>query len=164
MSADPLHLLAILLLLGIANGTPILATKLAGRRFAAPLDGGLRLPDGRRLFGDSKTVRGLVLAILATALAAPLVGIEAMLGAGLAAGAMAGDLASSFTKRRLGLRLHARAPGLDQVPESLLPLLVLHRRLDLGGFDIALIVVLFVVLDLALSKLLYRLGIRDRPY
>jgi len=30
-------------------------------------------------------------------------------------------------KRRVGLKVHAQAPGLDQIPEALLPLLVLRR-------------------------------------
>lgn len=164
MLGDPLHLFTILLLLGVANGTPIFARKLLGNRFNAPLDGGLKLRDGRRLFGNSKTIRGLVLAIAVTAMAAPLLGVEVMIGAGLAAASMLGDLLSSFTKRRLGLRLHAKALGLDQIPEALLPLLLLRTRLGLGAGDIVLIVALFVALELILSQFLYRLGIRDRPY
>ncbi len=164
MLGDPLHLFAILILLGVANGTPIFARKLLGNRFGAPLDGGLKLRDGRRLFGNSKTIRGLLVAIAATALVAPLLGIEVMIGAGLAAASMLGDLASSFTKRRLGLRLHAKALGLDQIPEALLPLLLLRVRLGLGAGDIVLIVALFIALELVLSQFLYRLGIRDRPY
>jgi CDP-2,3-bis-(O-geranylgeranyl)-sn-glycerol synthase len=164
MLGDPLHLFAILLLLGVANGTPIFAKKLLGDRFGAPLDGGLKLSDGHRLFGDSKTIRGLVLSIAATAAAAPLFGIQVMVGAGLAAASMLGDLAASFIKRRLGLRLHARALGLDQIPEALLPLLLLRFRLGLGAGDIVLLVALFIMLELVLSRLLYRLGIRDRPY
>lgn len=164
MLGDPLHLLAILILLGVANGTPIFARKLLGDRLNAPLDGGLKLRDGYRLFGNSKTIRGLVLAIVATTLVAPLLGVEAMIGAGLAATSMLGDLLSSFTKRRLGLRLHARAVGLDQIPEALLPLLLLRVRLGLGAGDIVLIVALFIALELVLSKLLYRMGVRDRPY
>lgn len=164
MLGDALHLASILLLLGVANGTPIFAKRLLGTRFNAPLDGGLKLRDRRRLFGNSKTIRGMVLSIACTALVAPLVGIDAMIGAGLAAASMLGDLTSSFIKRRLGLRLHARALGLDQIPEALLPLLLLHPRLGLGAVDIVVIVALFIALELILSKLLFRLGIRDRPY
>ena len=164
MLGDPLHLFTILFLLGVANGTPIFAKRLFGNRYNAPLDGGLKLRDGRRLLGNSKTIRGLVLAIACTALIAPLLGIEAMIGAGLAAASMLGDLASSFIKRRLGLRLHAKALGLDQIPEALLPLLLLRIRLGLGAGDVVLIVALFVALELILSQFLYRLGIRDRPY
>jgi CDP-2,3-bis-(O-geranylgeranyl)-sn-glycerol synthase len=77
---------------------------------------------------------------------------------------MLGDLASSFVKRRLGRRTHSQALGLDQVPESLLPLLLLQERLALGAGEMALIVALFVALELMLSRLLFRWHLRDRPY
>jgi hypothetical protein len=163
----PEHLLLIgqvLVLLGIANGTPIFATRLFGKRFSAPLDGALKLADGRPLFGPSKTVRGLVLSLVCTTLAALLLDFEWITGAGLAAASMLGDLLSSFIKRRLGLRAHSQAFGLDQIPESLLPLLLLREHLGLGYADIALIVAAFIVLELILSRLLYTLHIRDRPY
>jgi len=152
------------MLLGVANSTPIFAKRLFGQRFGAPLDGGLKFPDGRPLFGPSKTVRGLVLSVACTMLAAPLLGFEWITGAGLASASMFGDLLSSFIKRRLGLRTHSRAFGLDQVPESLLPLLVLQQHLDLGYGDIAIIVAAFILLEMVLSHLLFRLHIRDRPY
>src|SRR5919199_706878 len=114
---DPLLLLRVLLLIGVANGTPIFATKLLGDRLAAPLDFGLVLPDGKPLFGASKTIRGIVVAIACTTLAALLLGFEAGIGAGLAAASLAGDLLASFMKRRLGLPPHAQAFLLDQIPE-----------------------------------------------
>jgi hypothetical protein len=163
----PEHLLLIgqvLVLLGVANSTPIFATRLFGKRFSAPLDGALKLADGRPLFGPSKTVRGLVLSLVCTTLAALLLDFEWITGAGLAAASMLGDLLSSFLKRRLGLRAHSQAFGLDQIPESLLPLLLLREHLGLGYADIALIVAAFIVLELILSRLLYTLHIRDRPY
>jgi CDP-2,3-bis-(O-geranylgeranyl)-sn-glycerol synthase len=159
-----LLLIKVLLLLGIANGVPIIAKKLLGNHLNAPLDGGLRLPDGRFLFGESKTIRGLVLALACAALAAPLLGFEWITGAGLASASMLGDLASSFIKRRLGLAVHSRALWLDQIPESLLPLLVLRETLGLGWLDILLLVAVFLALELLLSRLLYRLHIREQPY
>jgi CDP-2,3-bis-(O-geranylgeranyl)-sn-glycerol synthase len=159
-----LVIVEILVLLGVANGTPIFASRLLGKRFNAPLDGGLKLPDGRPLFGPSKTVRGLVLSVVCTMLAAALLGFEWITGAGLASASMFGDLLSSFIKRRLGLRVHSQAFGLDQVPESLLPLLVLRQHLGLGYGDIVIIIATFIVLELLLSRLLYRLHVRDRPY
>lgn len=159
-----LLIVEVLMLLGVANGTPIFAKRLFGQRFSAPLDGGLKFLDGRPLFGPSKTVRGLVLSVACTTLAAPLLGFEWITGAGLASASMFGDLLSSFIKRRLGLRTHSQAFGLDQVPESLLPLLLLQEHLGLGGGDIALIVTVFIALELLLSRLLYKLHIRDRPY
>jgi len=159
-----LQAISILILLGVANGVPIFAARLFGKRFDTSLDGGLKLPDERPLFGPSKTVRGLVLSVVCTALAAPLLGFEWIIGAGLASVSMCGDLLSSFIKRRLGLRVHSQALVLDQVPESLLPLLVLRTQLGLGYGDIAIIVAAFIVLELLLSRLLFRLHIRDRPY
>lgn len=163
MTFDPWLIARTLLLLGIANGTPVFATKLLKDRLNVPLDGGLRFMDGRPLFGASKTARGFVLAVVCTTLAAPPLGLDWMVAAQLAALSMLGDLMSSFVKRRLGRPLHSAAFGLDQIPESLLPLLLLHQTLGLTAADITAIVVLFVVLELVLSRLLYALNIRDRP-
>ena len=159
-----LLIISILVLLGVANGVPIFAARLFGKRFNTPLDGGLKMPDERPLFGPSKTLRGLMLSVACTTLAATLLDFEWITGAGLAAASMLGDLLSSFVKRRIGLRAHSQAFGLDQVPESLLPLLLLQEHLGLGNGDIVLIVTLFIALELALSRLLYTLHIRDRPY
>ena len=60
--------LILLLLLLIANGSPIVVRELLGRGFDRPLDGGKVLADGHRLLGPSKTWRGLVAAVLVTTL------------------------------------------------------------------------------------------------
>lgn len=159
-----LLLIKVMLLLGVANGTPIFARKLLKDRCAWPLDGGLRFIDGRPLFGSSKTIRGLVLALLCTTLAAPVLGFDWQTGLTIGAFAMLGDLTSSFSKRRLDRPTSSRAVGLDQIPESLFPLLACKDRLGLQLWDIALLVLLFIVLELALSRLLYRLRIREQPY
>jgi CDP-2,3-bis-(O-geranylgeranyl)-sn-glycerol synthase len=156
--------LQLLVLLMLANGTPVIAAKLLGARFAWPLDGGLRLADGRPLLGRSKTLRGLVLALAAAAVGGALIGTGWRLGLLVGCLAMAGDLLSSFIKRRLGLSSSSQALGLDQVPESLLPLLACRGALGLGWLDVAVVVVVFFVGELLVSRLLYRLHIRDRPY
>jgi CDP-2,3-bis-(O-geranylgeranyl)-sn-glycerol synthase len=153
-----------LLLLAAANSAPLLGPRLFGRRFGHPLDGGAKFLDGRPLLGPSKTLRGLVLSLAATAAAARLLGLAWTTGALLAGLSMLGDLFSSFLKRRLGRPPSSQVLGLDQVPESLLPLLVLRERLGLTAGDIALVVLSFFVLELLLSRLFYRLGLRDRPY
>jgi CDP-2,3-bis-(O-geranylgeranyl)-sn-glycerol synthase len=76
---------------------------------------------------------------------------------------MLGDLTSSFIKRRLGRPPSSQALLLDQVPESLFPLLVFRERLGLAAWDIAVVVLAFFVLDLLLSRLLYKLHLRDQP-
>jgi hypothetical protein len=160
----PVAVLKILALVALANSAPVIAKKIFGNRFAWPLDGGLKLRDGRPLFGASKTIRGLVLAVLVTSAAAPLVGLEWETGAAIGTAAMAGDLLSSFAKRRMKLPSSSQAVGLDQIPESLFPLLACAKALALSGADIAAGVLVFFIGELLLSRLLYRLRLRDRPY
>jgi len=146
-----------LFLLIVANGTPVVVAWLLGRRFDYPLDGNRRAGDGRPWLGVTKTVRGFLLSILMTALAAALVGISWWLGAVFGLLAMVGDLLSSFIKRRLGLASSTPASGLDQVPESLLPLWGCASLLELKWQDIVLSAAAFWVLHLLFSRLLDRL-------
>jgi CDP-diglyceride synthetase len=154
----------LLILLTVANGTPVVAKLLLGNRFSRPLDGNLELPDGRPLFGRSKTIRGVLLAVLATSVSAPLLGLDLGIGAIVGAIAMAGDLCSSFLKRRLGLAPSSRATGIDQIPESLFPLLACRHALSLTAIDILAVMAIFIVGEILLSRVLFRLHFRDRPY
>ena len=52
---QPLVVVQLMVLLGLANGTPVIAKKILGTILARPLDGGMNLADGQPLFGDSKT-------------------------------------------------------------------------------------------------------------
>jgi hypothetical protein len=153
-----------LLLLNVANGAPVIASKVLGNRFAKPLDNGLNLSDGYRLLGDSKTWRGLISAVFFTTAVAVLCGLEPLTGVLFGALTMAGDILASFIKRRLGNVESSRARGLDTVPESLLPLWLLKDSLALNLIDIVLIVGLFFLIEETISPVLYRLHIRDQPY
>ena len=154
----------LLILLLVANGTPIIATRLFGDRLSHPVDCGVRYLDGRRLFGPSKTIRGVGLSIVVTSACAPLIGLEWMIGALVGSAAMIGDLFSSFVKRRMHLPASSRATGLDQIPESLLPLLAVQSPLDLSLLQVLGITVTFFVLEMPLARLFHRLGIRKTPY
>jgi CDP-2,3-bis-(O-geranylgeranyl)-sn-glycerol synthase len=154
----------LLLLLISANGTPILLQKALGPRLDRPLDGGLVLRDGRRLLGRSATIRGVVGAVLVTAGAASLLGHGARTGAIIGLASMAGDALSSFVKRRAGLAPGDRATGLDQIPESLLPLVAVSGRYGLDWLDITALVTAFTLFDVVASRILYRLRIRGRPH
>lgn len=153
----------LLCLLAVANGTPVLMTRVFGARGAWPLDGGIELPDGHRLFGASKTLRGVVSATVTTAAAGAL-GPGAAIGALMGFTAMAGDLFSSFVKRRLGIPSSGRATGLDQVPEALFPLLAAYRPLQLDPLTVVIVVVAFSVGQALLSPLMFRLGVRRHPH
>lgn len=161
---DAGSILVALVLLAVANGIPVFARRFFGDRFGMQLDGGARLADGQPIFGAAKTIRGIVLSVIGTAVAAALAGLGWATGAGFAAASMAGDLLSSFVKRRLRLEVHAQYFGLDQIPEALIPMLAFHDELRLSGADITVAVAAFVVLELVLSRLLFRLHIRDRPW
>jgi CDP-2,3-bis-(O-geranylgeranyl)-sn-glycerol synthase len=154
----------LLVLLTMANGTPVVAKKLMPGFLPFPIDGGTTLSDGRPLFGPSKTLRGLVVSVAATTLSAPALGLAWTTGLLAGAAAMAGDLGSSFMKRRMGLPSSSRALGLDQVPEALLPALVCKSLLALTLVDIAVIVALFTLGEMLLSRVLFKLHVRDQPY
>src|ERR1019366_2658430 len=147
---------------GIANGVPVFAKDALGRRLSYPLDGGTRFFDGQPLFGPSKTLRGIVLSSLFTALVAPILGIDWNIGLLIAALAMMGDLFSSFLKRRMRLASSTMAIGLDQVPESLIPLLACAPLFKLTVADVASVTACFFAGELFLSRLLYKVHLRDR--
>jgi CDP-archaeol synthase len=133
----------LLILLTLANGTPVITKDILGERFASPIDAHAKFVDGRPLFGCSKTFRGILLSILVTSAFAPLVALSWRVGALVASVAMAGDLFSSFLKRRINLRAGDRATGLDQIPESLFPLLICRSVLPLAAADIVAGVAIF---------------------
>ena len=159
-----LQLGQILLLIFAANGAPILARKMFGENGNYPIDAGRLFIDGRRIFGAAKTWRGIFSAHLLVCLLALAIGFDLFVGLLVAFGAMAGDLLSSFIKRRLGMPDSAQAPVLDQVPESLIPSLLLMPILQLGIVEVLVLVILFGVFERVVSKLLFRLGIRQQPY
>jgi CDP-2,3-bis-(O-geranylgeranyl)-sn-glycerol synthase len=161
---QPVVICQLLVLLMLANGTPVIAKKVFGDRYSYPLDCNLRFADGRPLFGRSKTFRGLALAVVATIAGAPLIGLSWKTGLLVGSLAMVGDLFSSFSKRRLNLPSSSRASGLDQIPESLFPLLACRQLMALAPIDIAVTVAVFFVGEVVLSRVLFAFRLRDRPY
>lgn len=159
------ELATVILLILTANGAPILAQHLPVLAKAdLPLDAQRVWYDGRRVLGESKTWRGLCAALLCTPVIAVLLGADWYAGLIVALLAMLGDGVSSFTKRRLGLAPGAMALGLDQVPEALLPALYWQHYAALAWHEVVLVVVLFFILELLLSRLLFILRIRKHPY
>lgn len=145
--------LELVLLLAITNGAPLVARIIMGRRLNQPLDRNRRFIDGRPWLGPAKTLRGIVSALLATTLMAPLFHLSPGQGTLFAALAMAGDLISSFTKRRLGIASSRSALLLDQLPESLLPLGLMYPLFGATFRQTAIAVLIFVVMDWLVSRL-----------
>ena len=157
--------LQLLLLLLVANGAPIIASNLLGERFNTPVDlGAVLKKDGRPIFGPTKTIRGILAALLITSIVAHLIGLGWFIGLFMALYAMLGDLLSSFIKRRANIEPSDMALGLDQVPESLLPLLVVMSHVEINLLEVILLVAAFVVIEINLSRILFYLHIRKRPY
>jgi len=166
--------LNLLLLIIIANGSPVVAQKLLGERWRSPVDAGKHFIDGKPLFGATKTWRGIFAAWLPTSLVAWLMHLPFLTGSLIALCALLGDLLSSFIKRRLDMPSSSMALGLDQIPESLLPLLVVKyfaptllpppMQAELTWTLVCKIVATFIVAGLVLSRILHRLHIRKEPY
>lgn len=164
VSLHPRTVGELLILLAVANVTPILVHRLLGPRYSYPVDGGLIFFDQQRLFGASKTLRGLLSSIVVTSAVALLIGASWKSGAAVSAYSMAGDLFSSFWKRRLHLPAGSRASGLDQIPESLVPALGLRQALALTVADMSVVVVCFLVGEIVLSLIFFRWHLREHPY
>lgn len=153
-----------LLLLLVANGAPIVADLLLNRRFAAPIDAGLKLSDGSPLLGAAKTWRGLTCSIFLTGLTAWLLDIPLSTGVWFAILTMIGDMVASFVKRRLGLKESSQSRILDTLPESLLPMVWLKDSLGLDWKAVAMLAAVFLLIEEYISPLLYKLHIRKRPH
>lgn len=151
-------------MLVLANGIPVVAAGLLKNRWSAPVDGGRSWSDGRPVFGESKTWRGVVSGALSCALFAWLTGLGFVFGFLFGLLGLAGDMLSSFIKRRLGMASSARAVGLDQIPEALLPMLLAMWWLPVSLWVVVIVVVLFTLSNIYGSPLLYRLGIRRQPH
>ena len=93
-----------------------------------------------------------------------MLGLEITIGALVGSVAMVGDLVSSFVKRRLNFLPSSRVTGLDQIPESMFPLLACGSLLSLSAFDILIGVAAFLIGEIFLSRIFYRIGLRERPY
>ncbi len=90
-----------------------------------PMDLGMKLPDGKRLLGEGKTLRGLIggtacgigIGLLqvyaAPYLNVPIPTLTSIIT--LSFGALFGDLIKSFFKRRIGLVRGAELPLIDQL-------------------------------------------------
>lgn len=161
---NPVLVANLIILLSIANGTPVVAKRLFGHRWSQPIDSGLVFVDGRRLFGPSKTIRGALASIAITGATAPVLGVDPLIGALAGAAAIVGDLFSSFVKRRCGLAPSTQAVGLDQIPEALLPVLACTCFLPISTVDVVVTVAAFSVGAILLSPVFHRMGLRDRPF
>ena len=148
-----------------------------------PIDQGRNFRDGRRIFGDGKTFRGLFFGILA-GIGIGLVQIwlsgayrlvelpeHTLLSVTLlATGALLGDLCKSFIKRRLGKDRGEKWPVADQydlVAGALLLTLLLYPSWIFAYVTIPVLVIILVLTPLlhrSVNIIGYYLGVKEVPW
>jgi len=179
-----LFLVAAFLLAGSAQALWLASD--ASRRWSWPLDGG-RMFRGRRLLGDNKTARGIVVMVPATGLAFLLLALAGSgtpglwpltpaqyLGLGILAGAgcMLGELPNSFVKRQLRIPPGSPAAGavarpfffvVDRLDSTLGVLAALMLSVPVPPATIAYVLLVGAALHGVLSVVTFRLGGKARP-
>lgn len=133
----------LLILIWLVNVAPPIIVLVFDSKWNLPVDGGYLLPDGRPLFGKNKTVRGVLAGIITGGLIGLALEFPLWLGLGAGTLSMLGDLLSSFLKRRLSFGSGVAVPGLDQVPEGLLPFALIAPGYSLSAGYITLFVAIF---------------------
>jgi CDP-2,3-bis-(O-geranylgeranyl)-sn-glycerol synthase len=148
-----------------------------------PIDLGRNFSDGKRVFGDGKTYRGLIIGIF-TGIGIGLVQIWAsgaylwenlpvqtyMSITLLATGALLGDLCKSFFKRRLGKERGAKWPVADMydlVAGALLMVLIFDPEWLFANMTLAifiLILILTPILHRAVNIIGYRFRVKEVPW
>ena len=156
--------LQIVIMLLATNGAPVIAAQIFRSYGKLPVDLGKRLRDGHRLFGRSKTWRGVVAALGTSWLLSLLFGHGAAFGLIFGALVMAGDLCSSFVKRRLGLDSGTRRVGLDQMPESLLPASYAVYMFGIAWWWALVLTLTFTLIQMLISRPLHWLHVRKNPH
>jgi len=154
-------ILSLVLFLLWVNGLPPLVAILMHGRFEKPVDGGRLCRDGHRLFGPNKTIRGVIAAIAGGILLTPLLGVPWWAGSLGGLLAMIGDLLSSFVKRRMQIDSGSSTFLLDQLFESLLPLLFLNLLLPLTLLQNITTLCIFTLMAYGSSRIW--LHITERP-
>ena len=152
----------------VANGAPVI---FGGGK---PLDLGKNFIDGRRIFGDHKTIRGLISGILAGVL----IGIiiyslqpekEILIinrALAMSIGAHIGDLTGSFIKRRINIQPGKSLPVMDQLGFLYFALIFayLFCNSTITLLDVTILTILTLLLHPLTNVGAYLLRLKKQPY
>jgi CDP-2,3-bis-(O-geranylgeranyl)-sn-glycerol synthase len=148
-----------------------------------PIDLGRNFWDGKRIFGDGKTFRGLIMGIIAgIGIGLAQIWVSGAYGwenlpehtymsiTLLATGSLLGDICKSFFKRRMGKERGTKwliADMYDLVAGALLLVLIvdpgwLFANMTLGVF--ILILIITPILHRAVNIIGYRFGVKEVPW
>ena len=160
-----IDLLLIFLPAMIANGAPVVF------KGKIPLDGGKKFIDGRRIFGDGKTVEGFIVGVLAGLIFGLFEALvtfnHKFLYIGLlgGTGAMLGDVTGSFLKRRIGYERGEPLLLVDQLDFALCATLFYYIiGLEMNLYTLLLVYLTIFVLHIGTNRIAYNLKLKDVPY
>lgn len=158
---------------GVANSSPILAAKLGIlEKLNYPIDFKKSFR-GKRVLGDHKTIRGLVVGFTLSLVTVHLQNVIIpfaqgtpfyMLGFALGLGALSGDMIKSFFKRRTNLAPGAPWVPFDQIDYIIGASIFSYFVVPLGLSDYLVFFVVGVVGHFASNILAYKLKIKDVWY
>lgn len=154
---DLLNLIYKVLPAYFANAVPVI---LGGGK---PLDLGKCFVDGRRIFGDGKTIRGFISGLMAGSFVGFLQS-NLFQGFLLSVGALSGDLLGSFIKRRLGMKRGSPAPLMDQTLFIIFAMLFCWPYLEIKLEEAILLTLVTIPIHLGTNALAYLLGMKDVPW
>lgn len=163
---------------GVANMAPVLANKIPVlNQWKTPLDFGKKY-QGKRIFGDNKTWRGLITGVVFAGLVALLIQwlfvdrydvlihmhwLSFLIGAWMGAGALLGDAVESFFKRQHNVSSGESWFPFDQTDYIIGGLLFVLPFLRLRPIDYVAIFVMYFGLHLIVSYIGYLLHLKDKP-
>lgn len=169
---------------GIANASPVFANRVPVlQKLGMPIDGG-RTFRGKRIFGDHKTVRGLMagtlFGFLTTALQMLLFNnfsffesvsgsvdysspIVLLMGAALGFGALAGDAIKSFFKRQFSVPSGQSWFPFDQIDYIIGAVLFSLPFVTLGSKDYLVITVVWFLIHPIATVVGWLLKLKDSP-
>jgi len=157
---------------GLANGSPVLASRLPLlKEFSTPLDLGKHYR-GKRLLGPNKTWRGLIVGTLVGALTAfiqsafvtPEYSVSPLLFGGLLGfGALLGDAIESFIKRQKNVPAGESWFPFDQLDYVIGGLAVGSLIHSFSLRQIAMILVVWMAAHIVSVYVFFLLGVRDKP-
>ncbi len=151
----------------VVNSLPVLMQAILGEFLKYPVDGGLLWLDNKPLFGQNKTIRGVVVSIAGGIGGSGLLGQPWWTGGVVAIFCVIGDLTSSFIKRRLNVSPGSNFFPLDHLFESLFPVLSLLPFLSLDFTQVFVIVCSFILVaypvTLCLKYITHRTQLDNYP-
>ncbi len=159
---------------GVANMAPVIASQIPGlNRWQTPIDLGYSWR-GKRIFGDSKTWRGLVVGVIFALLvglfqyrfiasSAESTGFILIATGAMGLGALLGDAVESFFKRRLGKNSGESWFPFDQTDYIFGGLMLVYPFVRFSVTQALMILIIYFLLHMITTYIGYALRIRDKP-